>query len=134
MARNLIGMVGALGVTGAVLLASAGAAEAASWQHVAATANSNGTWTLGQTVRVKSGTGSIVMKLGDNVDGGLCVRLVSVKTGSVFTGTVCWDAAAKLPSTRTIATQVLTNTQFQIQHRKQHGSRHNSGWGADLYY
>jgi hypothetical protein len=82
-------------------------------------------------VRTKSGYGSIILNLTDNVDGGLCVVLLAARNGSRF-GRACWEAGEY--GKKTLATGVLDATRFTVWATKRHSVPTNNYWGGSIYY
>jgi hypothetical protein len=116
---------------------SPSAAQAPRWNAVGFTLSSiPGTWKRDPgppTVRTKTSYGSIVLDLNDNVDYGICVRLLAARNGSVLGYTRCWPAGSYGP--QTMATHVLAKTRFTVWATKMHSSQtNNNAWGGRIYY
>jgi hypothetical protein len=121
-------VTGVLGVAGA---AYAGPVEpAAQWNPISGTVHSDGSWTLYPTQRHKTDPGDMYLDLQDNVDGGLCVELVS--SGRVFAGPVCWNAGEY--GVKTVATNVKAPTTFSVQAKKGASGGSNNAWGGSFFY
>lgn len=135
MRTRLTRVLGSTAVAMTFLGAGAASAEAgatAGWHHVAGTANADGSWFIGEVVRTKSGTGSVIFNLNNNASGGLCLRLYNARTNAYFTNPVCWAAGSL--AQKTLATDVLTGTRFRIAQRKRTPSNTNGGWGGNAWY
>jgi hypothetical protein len=79
-------------------------------------------------VRTKTDYGSINLFVNDNVDGGLCVRLLAARDGSQLGSTRCWPAGTYYA--QTMATNVLATTRFTVWATKWHSSSTNNYWGG----
>lgn len=86
-------------------------------------------WTAYTTQRHDVDGGTITFKPNNLSSGGVCIRLKSVRTGAIFSNTICWTDH----STRTLATGVLANTTFTIQARKQ-SSGSDTFWSGTMNY
>jgi len=102
-------------------------AMAAQGNNISGTVNGDGSWTTGSVTRHKTTRGDIYLDLTDNVDGGLCVRLVSLRNGSTFGGN-CWNAGEY--GVKTLATDVLADTVFRVDARKRVAGGSNNQWGG----
>jgi hypothetical protein len=83
-------------------------------------------------VRTKNGYGNILLNLTDNVDGGICVKLLAARDGSQL-GRACWEAGEYGPP-KTLATGVLANTRFTVWATKRHSQPTNNYWAGSIYY
>ncbi|MFG1608036.1 hypothetical protein [Actinoplanes sp. NPDC049265] len=86
-------------------------------------------WTSYTNQRHDVDGGTITFKPNNLSSGGVCIRLRSARTGSVFSNTICWTDH----STRTLATGVLANTTFTIDARKQ-ASGSDTFWSGTMNY
>jgi len=121
----------ATAVAGAVFVSPA-AALAAQNNNVSGVVNSDASWTKGQVTRHKSNTGDIKFNLQNNVDGGICLRLRSLRNGSVFAGPVCWAPGEY--GAHYLAYDVLENTEFAIDAHKGVSGGSNNDWGGIAWY
>ncbi|BEL06252.1 hypothetical protein Q0Z83_044430 [Actinoplanes sichuanensis] len=86
-------------------------------------------WTAYTFQRHDVNGGTITFKPNNLSSGGVCIRLKSVRTGAIFSDTICWTDH----STRTLATGVLAGTVFTIQARKQ-ASGTDTFWSGTMNY
>ncbi|MEU4237523.1 hypothetical protein [Actinoplanes sp. NPDC026619] len=122
----------------AVLATTAGvfavptAAFAAQNNDIGGEVYTNGGWTPGHVTRHKTDTGDIKVKITNNVDGGICLRLRSTTSNSVFAGPVCWVAGEY--TAKFVATDVLRGTDFTIEAKKRVATGTNNEWAGIANY
>jgi hypothetical protein len=86
-------------------------------------------WTAYTNQRHDVDGGTITFKPNNLSSGGVCLRLKSVRTGAIFSNTICWTDH----STRTLATGVLAGTTFTVQARRQ-SSGTDKYWSGTMNY
>jgi hypothetical protein len=89
-----------------------------------------GNWTRepGGVVRTKTSRGDISLFVNDNVDGGVCIRLLAAKNGSRLGDLQCWPPGTY--GAKVLATHVLAKTRFTVWATKLHSSPTNNVWGG----
>lgn len=109
----------------------------AKWNDIKGTVHSDGTWTEekrgGPRHKTDTRDRDVVLDLRDNVDGGLCVKLRSLRDDTVFDKKkkTCWAAGEYGP--KTLATNVRSGTVFIVDAMKR-GHGRNNDWGGRIYY
>ena len=71
------------------------------------------------------------MNLTDNVNYGMCVKLLYARDGSQL-GRACWEAGQY--GSKTLVTGVPANTRFTVWVTKRSAASSNSYWAGSLYY
>jgi hypothetical protein len=85
-------------------------------------------------VRTKTDSGPIWLYVGDNVGGGLCVRLLNAKDGSQLGMVRCWAENPTPNYSLVMADYVPANTRFTVWATKQRSSTTDFFWGGTIYY
>jgi hypothetical protein len=129
--RRILAVATLAGAVVAGALVAPSAAFAAQNNNVTGEVYPGGGWTPGGVTRHKTDTGDIKVKITDNVDGGICLRLRSTRNNAVF-GERCWAAGSYLAYT--VSTDVLTGTEFVIDARKRTAGGSNNKWKAIAHY
>ena len=124
--------VAAVLATAAGVFAVPTAAFAAQNNDIGGTVYTSGAWTPGSVTRHKTDTGDIKVKITDNLDGGICLRLKSTRTGSIFAGPVCWAAGEY--TAKFVAYDVLSGTTFTIEAHKGISGGSNNAWAGIANY
>jgi hypothetical protein len=120
----------AAAVVGGAFLAPT-SAYAAQNNSIGGTVYTSGAWTPGGVTRHKTDTGNIKIKITDNTDGGICLRLRSTKNNAIF-GSACW--AAGNYDAKVISTDVLAGTVFVIDAHKRINGGSNNQWAGIANY
>lgn len=134
--RNMVKALASAALVTA-LAAPVPAQAAQAYNNVGYAVNGNGSWTyeFPYRVRYKTGAGTIKMKVGDNVDGGVCVRLIDVHTHHVVAGMrggnrgVCWSTS-QTGDRKDLSYGTPAGTQFAVQAMKSYPFGYDDYWSA----
>ena len=137
MRRLLKALAGAVLVTALAAPVSAQATQ--QYNDIGYSVNPNGAWTyeIPYRVRHKTDSGSMWMKVGDNVDGGVCVRLIDTRTHHVVAGMingangVCWSTS-QTGHRKVLSYSTPPSTDFAVQAKKSYPCPwcHDNYWSA----
>jgi hypothetical protein len=92
--------------------------------------NKDSSWTVYTNQRHHTDYGDITFQPDNLPSGGMCIRLRSVRTGAIFSGSPCFTDHSK----KFVATGVLAGTTFTVEARKLEAAGTDTYWHGTLYY
>jgi hypothetical protein len=92
--------------------------------------NKDASWTVYTNQRHHTDYGDITFQPDNLSSGGVCLRLRSVRTGAIFSSSVCWTDHSK----KFLATNVLAGTTFTVEAHKVSAAGTDTYWHGTMYY